>query len=834
MNRQSDVEVHGLFSLGGVSRGWLLVVLVLIALTGSMHSQTGVFDLAGPRIDMHVQRAGKTLPIANVPNLQAGDRLWIHPDLPDSQSARYLMIVVFLRGATNPPPESWFTKVETWTKPVKDEGVFVNVPAEAQQALVFLAPETGGGFGALRAAVRGKPGSFVRASQDLELASLDRRRLEKYLEAVRANSVANADELKKRTVLLARSLNIRLDQQCFDKPTAEQLPCLTEHTDQLVLDDANSQSMVATLTSGDPGHLLSEITYTPKMGGGYYSPYIGAVVDIARILGSAHTAHYQYIPALAVPKDDQLNLRLNNPPSFRNPKSVLVIALPHIGPAVLPRLQPVEPHQIYCLDNPDLVLPVEGAPLVFATGMAHGLFLHVQNNSGQGFDLPVQADAARGGLVVDKQSLPPKSLDGDITATLHGFWGFQTFDGPKFRLHSSHAAKWVVASRDASALIVGRDDTVHLQSGNACCVTDVSLSDQQGKHLETKWKSVKPDELEVQVSLRDAKPGWLTLQVKSFGQNASDEILLHTYAEAGRLDALTIHAGDSEGVLKGTRLDEVAWLELNNIRFIPGDLSRAHQQDELKLAAKDAGAATALHEGDSSVAHVTLKDGRVLDLKVIVGQPRPVVDLVSKKVDMAEQSTDFSISLADANELPQDARLTFVLKSQVPDTFPPGEKVEVATADESFRVMLTMADGNLTLQDTKTLVAVLDPMKHLGPSAFGSLKFRPVADSGLAGAWQPLANLVRIPALKEVRCTPGPERQCSLVGDKLFLLDSVSTDPAFANAVTIPDGFIDQSLAIPMPSKKTLYVKLRDDPGATATVMMPVVTVPVSAPVAAQ
>ena len=62
------------------------------------------FDLSGPRVEMKVMRAGKTLPIANVPNLQAGDRLWVHPDFPDSQSVHFLVVVAFLRGATNPPP----------------------------------------------------------------------------------------------------------------------------------------------------------------------------------------------------------------------------------------------------------------------------------------------------------------------------------------------------------------------------------------------------------------------------------------------------------------------------------------------------------------------------------------------------------------------------------------------------------------------------------------------------------------------------------------------------------------------------------------------------------
>jgi len=44
---------------------------------------------------------------------------------------------------------------------VRQDGIFVTVPEDAQQALLLLAPQTGGDFGTLRATVRGKPGAFV-------------------------------------------------------------------------------------------------------------------------------------------------------------------------------------------------------------------------------------------------------------------------------------------------------------------------------------------------------------------------------------------------------------------------------------------------------------------------------------------------------------------------------------------------------------------------------------------------------------------------------------------------------------------------------------------------
>lgn len=800
----------------------LVFFLLLLAFIGVARADNAAFDLIGPKVDVRVQRAGVTLPIAQVPNLQAGDRLWVHPDLPDSQSVRYLMVIVFLRGATNPPPDSWFTRVDTWSKPVHDEGIFVTVPEEAEEALVLLAPDTGGAFATLRTAVRGKPGAFVRASQDLVQASLDRARLDKYLDTVREISASDPEQLKSRTTFLARSLNIRLDQQCFDKPSAQQAPCLTQNTDQLVLDDAHSQTMVATLTSGPSTDLLAQISSTPNARSGYYSPYIGAVVDVARILSTTHTAQYQYIPALALPKEDELSLRLNNPPSFRNPKSVLVIGLPPVRPAPVPPLRALDSAQVFCAGKPSLLLPADGAPLVYATDLAHNFVLHVEAKSGPGIDLPAKPDPMRGGFSVETQSLQAADLDGEVTGILRGSWGFRPFDGPHYRLRTSKPAQWIVASKDASALIVGREDAIHLQSPDVCCVSDVKLKDDQGNLLETEWKSAKPDELEIKVPLQRANAGSVTMLIRKFGLREADEIPLHTYAEAGRLDSFSIHAGDADGVLKGTRLDHVDSLEVNGLRFIPGTLTRAHQQDELNLTTEDLTVKEKLHPGDSIVVRATLKDGRALDLKSEVEAPRPAVSVLSRSVQLDQTSSQSAVRLGSQDELPQDGRLNFFLKTQVPEIFPSTEKIEVATADESFRVLLSFKDGNLTLQDSKTVFAVLDPMKLLGPSAFGPLKFRPVTADGTDGDWQPLVDLVRIPMLTGIHCVP--EKQCTLTGDKLFLLDSVSADADFANPVTVPAGFVEDALAIPPPKGKTLYIKLRDHPDTIDTVALPLLS----------
>jgi len=802
-----------------------IIFLCSLVPTRYASADPAAFDLVGPQVEVRVKRDVTTLPISEVPNLQAGDKLWIHPALPDDQSVHYIMVVAFLRGATNPPPDAWFTPVEAWNRQVHEEGVYITVPEGAENAIILLAPETGGAFSTLRRAIRGKPGAFVRAAQDLEQASLDRARLEKYLETVRADAATNPDELKAKTTLLAHSLNIRLDQQCFDKPTAQQVPCLTQNTDQLVLDDSRSQTMVATLTSGNSTDLVNQLSSTPTARGGYYSPYIGAVMDVARILGAARTAQYQYIPALALPKQDQLNLRLNNPPSFNNPKSVLVIGLPPVHPIPLPTLRTINPTQVFCAGRPELALPVETSPLAFATEFAHNFVLHLETKTGSGLDLPADPDPASGGFTLKTEAIKAEAFDGEeVSGTLRGAWGFQSIEGPRFRLRTARPAQWIVASKDASALIVAREDILHLQSAEACCVSDVQLRDEQGKHLDAQWKITKPDELEVKVGLKDAPAGSLSMTVKKFGLREPDEIRLHTYAEAGRLDGFTIHAGDSDSVLMGTRLDQVLEIEAGPLHFKPQSLSRANQQDELTLISEDPAASALLQPDQSLSMQVTLKDGRVLDLKSTVAPRRPSVSIISKSVQYDETAPSPIVRLGDSDELPQEARLNFSLKAQVPEVFPANEKVEVATADDSFRVLLSFKDGNLTMQDSRTVLAMLDPMKLLGPSAFGPLKIRPVMADGVEGDWQPLINLVRVPALKGVHCASLAEQQCTLSGDKLFLIDQVSSDPNFSNVVTVPDGFAESTLLIPPLKGKTLYLKLRDDPAIVDTAVVPTLT----------
>jgi hypothetical protein len=802
--------------------GFQLVPLcaLLISFSFGARADSAAFDLTGPHVEMRVTRSGKTLPISSVANLEAGDRLWIHPDFPDNQSVHYLLVVTFLRGTTNPPPENWFIKVDSWNRKIREEGIVVTVPQGAQQALLFLAPETGGDFSTLRSTVSGRPGVFVRASQDLDQASLDRARLDKYLSEVQQTSDTNPEVLKEHSEALARTLQIKLDRQCFDKPTEQQAPCLMQNTDQLVLDDGHTQSMVTALTSGPSADLIGAVNSTPLLSGVSFSPYVGAVVDLAKLMGNLHTAEYQYIPALALPENDELKLRLNSPPSFKNPKSVLVVGLPAVEAAQLPPLRAVNLNQVFCLEKSPLVIPVEGAPLVYATSIAHDFVLRVPERPGKTIDLPATPDPALGGFVVDTHALPAGAIESQVKGTLRGYWGFGTFEGPSFNLRGAHESKWTVATADESALVVGREDTLHLKSDCAVCVDDVMARDPAGHELKATWKPVNPDEIEVHVPLKSASTGPIMIEVKQFGLAKPDTTSLLAYAEAAHLDGFTFNAGDDEATLVGTRLDEVKDLKLKGVDFVPGKLMREEQKDELPLLASNTIPDGTLAAAENLVAHVALKDGRVLDLQTTVEPPRPKVTLIGKTIQPGP--TPSAIRFASQDQLPDTAQLSFFLKSEIPASFPRSEKIEVATDDDSFHVSLSIADGSLVLQDAQTVMAVLDPAKSFGPSAFGALRFRPVSTDGTNGKWLPLVRLVRIPTLKEIRCPDAPDQPCQLTGTNLFLIDSVASDAQFTHNISVPLGFADSTLTVPRPNGTLLYLKLRDDPSTVNTVVLPV------------
>ncbi|HEX3967745.1 MAG TPA: hypothetical protein VHW70_07250 [Edaphobacter sp.] len=846
--------------MGIVLRGprFIGTLAALLLLVSTLHADPARFDLAGPKVDVHVTRNGRTLPIAQVPNLQPGDKLWLHPDLPPTQSVHYLLVAAFLRGTTNPPPDNWFTEIQTWNKKVREEGVTVTVPAEAQQVILFLAPETGGDFSTLRSAVRGRPGVFVRASQDLLEAGFEQARIETYLANMRRVPPADSKALAEHSDLLSRTLNLKPNGDCFKKPVDAQATCLTQAGTQTLLDDGHGITVAAALSNGPGSDLINQASYTGLGGAGLYSAYVGAVVDLVRIMSGLHTAKYQYIPAIAFPNGDALNLRLNTPPSFHDPKSVIVIGLPAIQSAVPPPLRPSDPKEISCLLKPAVVLPVEGAPLVFSTAYAHDLFLHL-DGPGPGTDIPLTADAFQGGLILahiparhplplDPVSGPASSNDDSassnprpappstpatpappttstVTGIVKGYWGFDPFTGPVLNLQDTPGKDWKLV--DAKTLIAGQDNHLTLASTGTACIDKIGIDTAAGKQIDTHWKpAAKPAEVDVTASLKSVDPGDLRLAIHQFGKDKPDSLNAKTYSEPATLKALELHSGDTTADLTGTSLDQVQHLIIDNLTFSPAPADPStgseaagspNSSTTLRLTLPPNASAPKLNAGERLTASCSLKDGRTLTLPVTVSAARPSVTLLSKNI---VQSKDTPIHLADPNDLPVSQQLIFSLRSASP--FPRAGKLEIASADGTLHTILTVASGNLILQNPHTLLATLDPLTAFGTSAFGPVRLRPIAPDGATGDWLPLVTLVRLPAFKDLECPADAAQPCTVSGSSLYLIDSIADDPTFVDPTTVPEGFVGDTLSLPHPPKTGFYLKLRDDPNAANSVTLPI------------
>jgi hypothetical protein len=553
-----------------------------------------------------------------------------------------------------------------------------------------------------------------------------------------------------------------------------------------------------------------------------------------------------------------MSLTLNTPPSFHEPKSVLVAALPAIEQAQPPPLHAVNPKDIYCARRDSLVLPVEGAPLVFSTEYAHHTSLRLTGPNGEVLDLPATADAVRGGFLIDTSALATASLADRVQGSLHGSWGFEKFDGPRFQLVNTRAQPWTRSPTDDGALIVGRANTIHLQASSVACIDRIMVKDPAGKELQVEWSPVKSNEVEISLPLQQAEAGPMTLFVSQFGAKDAQPLELQLFPEAGKLESFTIHAGEAQGVLKGSRLEEVASLSIKGLEFVPVASASSPETGAMTMALKPVAAlasgssapaaasgattasaasaaatstppasasatsaaatnapsatapATSLKQGETSKARVTLRDGRVSMVNVSVTAPRPSVDLLGKSVQLA-RGDDSNVQLASQDQLPQDAQLTFSVRAKVPATFGRDASIEIATEDEAFASTLSLANRGLTLADARVAVANIDPAKAFGASAFGRLKFRVVA-GGVAGDWLPLVTLVRLPDLQALQCPAESEKACKLTGANLFLVESFSADPAFKAPVPVPEGFPGRALPVPHPSKSGLYLRLRDDP----------------------
>ncbi|WP_313808453.1 hypothetical protein [Sphingobium sp.] len=765
-----------------------------MALNGAAHAaDPAPFELGGPGLRITVTRGKDVLPIAQVPSLAEGDQLSIKADLPQDQGTRFLLLSTFLRGATNPPPKDWIKAAETWKKKAKDNSLALTVPKGARQMTLFLVPDTGGAEATIVDAVRGKPGEFIRATQELNQASLDRSRLDAFMAAIRAQENTHPEYLRSVAPALARSLSMKLNDECLSRVVELQASCLLENREQLVLADVHSSSIAETLT-GAPTDLALQLSSMREAGYGFYSPYIGVVRDVARIFGAFSNPEFDYLPTLSIRRAESASLLLNKAPSFQKPKSVLVVGMPAIEADSPPRLRSAANGPI-CAARPGVVLPVEGAPLIYSTAYARNMMVKLTAGTGETIDLPVEARADRGGYVVKSTDPLPAAFSGTVKGHLYGDWGFERFDGPDFALQLPGDAPWKVAG-EVPTLVVGRDNALTLSGEAPACIEGVVLRQGDGAPQSLPWKVQGTDGLALTLPLGDRGPGDIKVEVKYQGIAAPSLIPLKAYAQASRLDGLSLHAGDNSAILSGQRLEQVAGVDLSGMTLQPDGLARDGSVDRLRLVARGDGAA--LKPGDQATARIRLKDGRTVSLAATIDEARPRVTLLSKSI-MQGASEGRPLQLSGDDLLPDDGRLVFSVRADQGAAFRPDDALEVASADGAKSVRLGMR-----LSGPDVMVATLDPAA-LAPVS-GPLRFRLLREDGPSD-WQPLVTLARLPHIEGVSCEG---QDCTIKGRDLFLIDAVDGAPGFDKPTVVAQGFTGSSLSVPMPRDGKLYIRLRD------------------------
>ena len=401
-----------------------------------------------------------------------------------------------------------------------------------------------------------------------------------------------------------------------------------------------------------------------------------------------------------------------------------------------------------------------------------------------------------------------------IAGTVRGYWGFDSFEGPTITVQQIKGKDWKIV--DSTQLLAGQDNHLSLKADGTACVQHIALASDNAKDVDVSFKPAAgedaKDTLALDVSLKTIQPGGYSLAIQQYGDSDRDKVALTAYTASIHLDGLKIHGGDKTAVLTGEGLKDVVSVEIDKQTFMPN--GEGNDDKTMHLQA-DAG----VSPDDGSKATANLKDGRTMPVKISAQAARPELKLLSFKATSAQKDGTLPISLGAKDDILLEGKLTFVVQTK--DAFPRTQTIEVANADGSVHTPLSLETNNLVLQDEHTAVATLDPLKAFGQSAFGKLQMRPVAADGTPGNWTPLGILVRAPQITAIHCTSADAPTCTVEGSNLFLVQSFGATKDFAKPADVPTGFAENNFIVPTPADgATLYLKLRDDPNAVATVTL--------------
>ena len=96
-----------------------------------------------------------------------------------------------------------------------------------------------------------------------------------------------------------------------------------------------------------------------------------------------------------------------------------------------------------------------------------------------------------------------------FTGTVHGYWGFDAFEGLTLTLQQVDGKEWKIVSD--TPLFAGQDNHLTLKGSGAACVQHIALTNKENKDVDVTFKpdpgkNVK-DTLDLGISLQKVQPG---------------------------------------------------------------------------------------------------------------------------------------------------------------------------------------------------------------------------------------------------------------------------------------------------------------------------------------
>jgi len=64
---------------------------------------------------------------------------------------------------------------------------------------------------------------------------------------------------------------------------------------------------------------------------------------------------------------------------------------------------------------------------------------------------------------------------------------FDDWEGPRFHLRTALPGKWAVTAADQTALVVGREDQLHIEGENSLCVERIEEQTATGSPIKLVW-----------------------------------------------------------------------------------------------------------------------------------------------------------------------------------------------------------------------------------------------------------------------------------------------------------------------------------------------------------